>query len=347
MIRIAPPWDYLRFDSHGRAMEDYECVVVGFGRFGQAALRQLIMNGQFSGSRFHAAVFSPSFDSESGYFFTNCPELTKRYDIHGFQADGRSEAFYSYISQRLSTLKIIAICTGSDDMDREISDNLMLFLKRRQAENVCVVRVGHSGARYQESVGSPIVHRGIYTLDMLSAERADREAILLNSVYDTSDRSPWEKWVACDTFSKMSSRASAGFSPAFLKASGCSREDMLSGKWDPDPEMQQTLGETEHDRWMAFHFANGYTAMTREEFESNARRYRQSVEEGVPCSNRISKNALARTQACLVPWEELDELSARENAVTGRGVDYRQTDINNILALPMLLEAEEKGVQRA
>ena len=177
---------------------------------------------------------------------------------------------------------------------------------------------------------------------MLSAEKADREAIVLNSVYDNSDRTPWEKWVACDPFSKMSSRASADFIPAFLKMSGASREDVLSGNWDPSPEMQQVLGEAEHARWAAFHFANGYTTMSDEEFERNAENYRRCAAEGKPCSNKIGKNQLTRTHACLIPWKDLDALSAREHAATGRDVDYKMTDINNVLALPMLLQAGEK-----
>ena len=345
MIRTCPPWNFVRFAPDGTAQEDFDCVVVGFGRFGQSVLRQLIMNGQFAGSRFHAAVFSPRFESESGYFFTDCPELTKNYDIQGFAADGRSSIFYNYIHSRLSSLKMIAVCTGSDDMDREISDNLMLFLKRRQAENICVVRCGRGGARYQDTVASPIIHTGVFTLSMLSAEKADREAILLNSVYDDSERTPWEKWVACDTFSKMSSRASTDFIPAFLKMSGASREDVIAGNWHPDEKTQQVLGETEHKRWMAFHFANGYSAMSREEFEKNAENYIRCMAEGRPCSHKISKNQLTRTHACLISWEDLDALSERENAVTGRNVDYKQTDINNVLALPMLLQAGEKGGQ--
>ncbi len=345
MVRICPPWDFIRYGPDGSAQEDFECVVVGFGRFGQSALRRLIMNGQFSGAQFHAAVFSPLFESESGYFFTDCPELTKEYDIKGYSADARSSVFYRYISSRLSSLKLIAICTGSDDRDREISDNLMLFLKRHQSENICVVRCGRSGARYQETVGSPILYHGIFTLSMLSAENADREAILLNSIYDSSDRSPWEKWVACDSFSKMSSRAFTDFIPAYLKMSGSTREAVAAGDWHPDEAMQTVLGKTEHKRWVAFHYAMGYTAMTPEEFDSNAKLYAQCKAEGRPCPVRISKNTLARTHACLIPWDELDALSRRESAITGRNVNYKQTDINNVLSLPLLLKSSEGGGQ--
>ncbi len=342
MIRICPPWEYMHFTEDGHAKENFECVIVGFGSTGQAALKQLLVNGQYAGSTFRATIFAPGFDSRAGYILADCPELLNRYDIQSIKADGRSREFYDFIGQHLSTLKIIAICTGKDEINREISDNLMLYLKRRRAENICVVQVGHNGARYQETVGSPIVLSPIYTRSMLSAEEADRNAMILNSVYDTSDRSDWDKWVACDAFSKMSSRASADFLPAYIRISGSTEEEVRAGRWAPAPEMLPVLGETEHLRWNAFHYAMGYRKMSDEELEKNYKTWLSCKEKGIPCTIRLTKNTEALTHACLVSWEELDALSARENAVTGRNVDYKQYDINNVLALPLLYGAKAK-----
>ncbi len=343
MIRTCPPWDFISFDENGRATEDFDCVVIGFGSYGQAALRHLVMNGQFAGSEFHAAVFSLDVENSAGYLLTDSPGLFQNYDIRFYIADGRSRELFDYVGSHLKTLKMIAICTGNEELDREISNALMLFLLRRQAEQICVVQCTRHGARYQETVGSPIISSGINTLSMLSAEEADREAIVLNSIYDSSDRTPWEKWVACDTFGKISSRASADFAPAFLKAAGTDRERVLSEGWVLSEPMKQALGETEHRRWNAFHFCVGYTAMTREEFDANVEKLRRCREAGEPCSDRVSRNRLGRTHACLIPWEELDELSERETAATGRSVNYRQLDINNVLALPLLLGAGKDG----
>ena len=342
LIRLCPPWESVSFDAEGRAKEDYECVIVGFGSLGQAVLKQLVMNGQFAGAQFHAAIFSTGFSQEAGYLMADAPALLANYDIRSFEEDARGSEFYKYIDQRLSTLKLIAICTGDAGTNREISDNLMLFLKRRGAENICVVRCGDKAARYQERVGSPILSQNIYTRAFLSAEDADRSAILLNAVYDHSERSDWEKWVACDSFSKISSRASADFMPAFLRAAGVTSEELLAGDWQPEEALLRNLGETEHMRWNAFHFAMGYSTMSEEEFEANAKAWARCKAEGKPCSIKIAKNSEKRTHACLIPWEELDELSRRENAITGRNVDYQQTDIDNVLTLPKLLRAGEK-----
>ena len=339
MISLCPPWEFLSFDK-GRATEDFDCIVVGFGKCGQAALRYLVMNGQFAGSAFHAAVFSNDVDRQSGYLFADCPELQSEYDIEFFGDDARSRGFYTYLRNRLGSVKYIAVCTGNDEMNAEICDTLMLYLKRVRAEHICVVQCTKDGVRYQEAVGAPLMARKVRSMEMLSAGRMDRDAILINSAYDSSDRTDWEKWVACDSFGKMSSRASAAFIPALVKASGCTEEEITEGQWEPDGKLLDVLGETEHMRWCAFHFANGYRRMSEEELSRNIENYVRCREKGLPLP-RITKNAEQRTHACLIPYDQLDALSERENAVTGKNTDYRRLDINNVLMIPRILEARK------
>ena len=340
MIRLCPPWDFLSFDKDGRAAEDFDCIVVGFGKCGQAALRYLVMNGQFAGSSFHAAVFSTDIDRQSGYLFADCPELQNEYDIDFFGDDARSRGFYTYLQNRIGSVKYIAVCTGNDEMNAEISDALMLFLKRVRSEHICVVQCTRNGVRYQESVGSPLMAKKVRSMDMLSADRIDRDAILINSAYDDSDRTDWEKWVACDSFGKMSSRASASFIPALVKASGYTEQEITEEKWEPDGKLLDILGETEHMRWCAFHCANGYRKMSEEELSRNIENYIRCREKGLPLP-RITKNSEQRTHACLIPYDRLDALSERENAVTGKNTDYRQLDINNVMMIPRILKAQK------
>ena len=340
LIRTCPPWELVRFGCDGRAQEDFDCAIVGFGRHGQAVLKQLMMNGQFAGSTFHAAVFSPNFENESGYMKAECASLFDNYDIRNFKADGRSIEFYNYVDRHIGTLKLIAVCTGNEESDREISDNLMMYLKRRSAEHICVVRCGEDGIRYQETVGSPIITASINSLDYLSAQKADRDAIIINSTYDNSDRTDWEKWVACDSFSKMSSRASADFIPAFIRASGIPAEEIMAGNWPPAPDVLEVLGETEHLRWNAFHFVMGYSPMSSEKFDERAETYKKCVADGLP-GIRLTKDSENRTHACLIPWDQLDDLSEKERSVTGRDVDYKQYDINNVLIISEILKQRD------
>ena len=41
------------------------------------------------------------------------------------------------------------------------------------------------------------------------------------------------------------------------------------------------------------------------------------------------------------PWDQLDALSQRENAVTGGQVDYKAMDRDNVLAMPDILRLVE------
>ncbi len=343
VIRVCPPWEALSFNENGRAEEDYSCAVIGFGKHGQALLKQLIMNGQFAGSQFHANVFSPNWEEEAGAFFSESPEIFRQYDIHCFRADARSRLFYSWLEEQLTSLKLIAVCTGDEALNNEITNDLMLFLKRKNAESICVIQCGKFGVRHQAAIGSQVERIIIYTRALLSAEIADRNAMNLNSIYDSSARSAWEKWLSCDSFDRASSRASADFIPAMMMISHSSREQILSGDWNPSPELLETMGETEHLRWMAFHFVMGYSVMSSEKLEENARIMAENRKAGVACSARITKDSDARLHACLIPWEELDALSQRETELTGRKADYRQIDKNNILALKQILQEEEKA----
>lgn len=342
LVSNCPPWESVCFNEEGEATDSFECVVVGFGRYGQAVLKQLIINAQFVGSSFKGAVFSINIDSESGLLRTECPELFNNYDIQLFSTDGRSNEFYNYINMHLDTLKLVALCTGNDNMNREIAENLMLYLKRQGKEHIKVVLCGKTAVEYQERIGEPVIRSKVLAKNTLSPEKVDRAAILLNAMYDKSDKTDWEKWVSCDSFSKMSSRASAEFIPAFIKASGSNEEELLLGNWRPGEKMLNVLGEMEHARWMAFHYTMGYSPMSEEEFQERAEEYRFAKANNLEGNKRFTKNQIAHTHACLIPWDQLDALSARVSEIIGEEVNYKQSDFNNILAVPNVLKLQKE-----
>lgn len=339
MIRLCPPWEALSFSAEGRALEDYDCAVIGFGRHGQAALMELIRNGQFVGSAFHAVVFAPDHQRQLGKLTTLMPGVLENYDVQ-FQAfDARSVGFYDYLKQR-KTLKLIAVCTGNDALNLEIADDVSLFLSR-QGRQVPIILCGKNAVRFRRLPGGEAAERSAVSSLPLSVEATDRNAILLNDYYDTKHSgTPWEKWVSCSTFDKLSSRAAADFLPAFITAAHTTREEILRGNWRPSQTLVDNLAASEHLRWCAFHYTNGYLPMSEAEFEANAREFARCRAAGVECPIRVSKNPVARTHACLIPWDALDALSQRESALTGEAVDYRQNDVSNVLALPEILRAE-------
>ena len=341
LVRNYPPCNHLAFDENGKACEDFEAVIIGFGQVGQTVLRHLVMNGQFEGSTFRAAVFSPDCNSVKGYFTKSYGQVLQQYDVSFHACDARCEAVYDYLQERGNRIKYLAICTGSDRLNQEIAEDLTEYLIQHNIPMGAYL-CSHRGVKHFDPVTGTVKSHSLYRADMLSMEKMDALAMCVNSHYQqNSEKTPLEHWLRCDYFSRMSCRAMADFIPAMLKMVHKTREQVLESGWDLTPMQLETLSKTEHLRWCAFHYAMGFSPMTREEYDARTETYRRQLAAGEK-PLRIGKNMVARTHACLVSWEELVELSERENRITGKSVDYQAMDTENVLIVPELLRAGEK-----
>lgn len=340
LVRNYPPCNTLTFSDQGRALQDFHALIIGFGRTGQAVLRQLVMNGQFAGSKFRISVFAPNYDQVMGRLFSECEELLKEYDIDFYAHDGRSCELYNFLNRNTGALRYIVICTGSDMLNAEIAEELQPYLRRRGCQ-IPVYQCSTSGIRYKVHDDKIITHR-IYTPELLCSDTIDRMAMVLNQSYCGSGTIR-ENWLNCDYFSRMSSRASADFAVSLLHSAGIEHEEALT-QWNPQGELLENLATTEHLRWCAFHYSMGFRSMSQEEFNQRAEVYRRELAETGMGKIRISKDLNQRIHACLIPWNELDELSARENAITGNNTDYQELDRNNVRAIPDVLRAMEKNL---
>lgn len=328
-----PPCDTIAFDETGRATEDFEALVIGFGQVGQAVLKSLVMNGQFAGSQFRAAVFAPDCRSADGSFADTCGELSRQYAIDFHEADARSRQMYDYLNHRGSKLKYIAVCTGSHKQNREIAENLLAHF-RSAGLSVPVYLCSHNGVEACQQDGTVQTH-SIFSTDVLCTHKLDSRAMILNYRYQSpTDRSALECWMDCDYFSRQSCRASADFVPAMLRAAG-QPED-----WNLTAAQLENLSITEHLRWCAFHYCMGFSPMTEVEFAARAETYRQQKAAGEK-PLRIGKNMQDRTHACLISWDALDTLSEKEAQITGNYVNYKAMDTDNVLAIPQLLHESE------
>ena len=182
----------------------------------------------------------------------------------------------------------------------------------------------------------------LFTTDILCGAKLDAMAMVINHQYHLSEgRTAAEDWEICDYFSRLSCRASADFIDAFLKAAGTSREAVLAGGWDLSDEILENLACTEHLRWCAFHETMGYQVMPEEVYAERASQYAFEKERYGTGKIRIGKDTASRLHACLIPWEDLDALSARENAITGKSVDYKEMDRDNVRMIPEMLKGEQ------
>lgn len=339
LVREYPPCNAISFGPDGRATQDFEALIVGFGQVGQAVFRQLVMNGQFEGSQFRLTVFSPDCCQVNGCLTSYSQELTEQYSIEFQPYDGRSQEMYQYLLEHQSTLRYIVICTGNLRLNQEIADEFTRYLGRLNAQ-AAVYQCSYQGVVSHARAGHFAARKGIYVPEILCSDILDRMAVALNQCYcEGNGRTALQNWAACDYFSRNSSRASADFIPALIRAAGKSVEQVLAGDWALTEEQLENLSRTEHLRWCAFHYVMGYESMSKEIFEKRCARYRAEKEQFGKSTLRIGKNTAEHQHACLIPWEELDELSAAENAVTGGSVDYKAMDRNNVLILPKVLQA--------
>lgn len=337
LIRNFPPCNYIHFDETGKASEDFEAIIIGFGQVGQSVLRHLVMNGQFEGSHFRAAVFAPNCNAVMGYFTRSYPQVLKNYDISLHACDARSEQFYDHLTRQAKKLKYIAVCTGSETMNLEIAENLMDYLQHAHLEIPIFLcshrRIQHFNAAVGENKYFPL-----YRPEILSMQKMDALAMLVNSCYQNDpQKSPREHWRCCDYFSRMSCRAMADFIPAVLRMVGLTEAQVQKDGWILTENQQEILGKTEHLRWCAFHFCMGFSPMTQEEYDTREALYLQQTAAGEK-PLRVGKNMQERTHACLIGWEDLDALSARETGITGKEVNYKAMDMANVHLIPELLK---------
>ncbi len=343
LMQVCPPCNSISFDENGRATEDFEAVVVGFGRTGQEVLKQLVMNGQFAGSTFRAAVFAPDCQAVNGYFAHSLENVLINYQISFHDCDARSHQMYDYLSQRGSSIKYIAICTGVPRVNREIAEDITAFFRARNIR-IPVYQCSHQGV---STFGPDLDDRVIYPLydpDLLSMGNLDARAMIINHYYQgQAGGSAIRNWMKCDYFSRMSCRAAADFMPATLRAAGRTEAQVLAGDWNLSRTMLQNLSETEHMRWCAFHYCMGYSRMPQEEYDAREAEYLRQKAAGRKPDIRVGKNPANRTHACLIGWDELDALSTRETRVTGSPVDYKDRDADNIRIIPELLKIQQSN----
>lgn len=333
LVRNYPPCRSLTFDGNGRAESDFHGLVIGFGRIGQAVLRQLVMNSQFQGSGCRIAVFAPDYEQRMGWLAHECRDMLAHYNIRLFPYDGRSRQLYDYIAENIGSLNYVAICAGSETANLEIGEQLQTFLLRHGCTAPILMCTGKGV--YHQSPDDHITSHRIYTPEILCSDRIDRMAMVLNQSY-AGRGDIRENWKNCGYFDRMSSRAAADFHDALLYCAGITADEAMEN-WNPEGELLENLAASEHLRWNAFHYCMGFRPMTEEEYQQRADAYPDEIKKDA--SYRITKDVDKRIHACLIPWEALDAYSAKENAVTGGHRDYAENDRNNVRNLGKLLRA--------
>lgn len=338
LMKHMPPCDKMTFNEDGTAAEDFDAVIIGFGRTGRSILRYLTRNAQFEGCHYRAGVFSPAIVKENGHFLSSYPDFISNYDISFYDYNAKSVEFFNYIKEHASTLKYVVICTGSSALDDEIRSDISSYLNLLNC-SPAICKCSKDSIAWSVTPDAPISYCNVYSADAIGSKTLDKLAMMLNYSYLNDNSITAEKaWINCDYFSRESSRAAVDFLSAYEKITGRDEEDLLLNGWgELSDSVLENLGKTEHLRWCAFHYSMGFSPMTDEEIEKRGQMRNKEIEENGKSSIRLSKDLHTRRHGCLRSWETLDNLSDLEQKYTGKWVDYKDMDIRNVLLLPTIL----------
>ena len=346
LIRSYPPYKVLEFDKEGKPTKNFHGVVIGFGRIGQAVLKQMVIHSQFQGGKSRIAMFAPDYLKRAGLLSYSCREMLKHYNIERYACDGRSGKIYAYLNKNIDSVNYIAVCAGSEIMNMEIAEQLQTFLHQRKrivpimmCSNKGVIRLFEENAT--EQTAEEFTYHRTYTTDLLCSDTIDRMAKEMNYAYNEWKGDKEELWKECNYFNRMSSRAAADYVDALLYAAGKSREEARK-EWNPEGQLLENLAASEHLRWNAFHYCMGFRPMTDAEFEERSKIYRAEKEKNPEPKYEIRRDKDKRIHACLIPWEKLEAYAKKENEVTEGNRNFMDSDRNNIKAIQQVLLEMEK-----
>jgi hypothetical protein len=318
-----PLCNAIDFDENGRAAEDVNVLIVGFGRIGHEVLRKVIANGQFEGSSFHATIWDPNFEHRVGFFRSQYPKMFANYDISFEPYGGRGSKIFSFIHENAQKLNYIVICLDNRDTARDIAVQMIDRLRTLGYSKKVYTCDSKSVRCYSQYIKECETH-WIYDSELLYSGELDKYAMELNHRY-TGGKNAHEDWKHCDYFGRMSSRASVDYLiPLIRRIKTKMNTDTLTD------EQRENLAKSEHLRWCAFHYTCGYDAMDKEEFIRRVKNYQDEIMKRGSSRIKVTKDSGKMLHVCLVDWDELDEISGIENSITNGSKDYKASDRANV-----------------
>lgn len=305
------PIAWLKEQGYGREQEHvfvpdrpFSLCVVGFGPLSREFLLTTYENTVFEtsapgGQGLDALIVSDDLPRCQGAFFRDFPQLAQNPGLTWLDRGAEESAFFDALEQRLNRLDQIFIDTGDTAQNINTALRLLRLCRRNAISPLPQLVV----ALHEDAPGSAELlsnvdcvtflqdNRTQFTYDELVRRRADREAQALHRRYQSNNGAAPD-WQGLGTFLQASNRAVLWDIPNKLALvgalSGLSQEEREQVYW--------RLARYEHRRWSAFHFSRGWVPLPVEELTQEERRQ---------CK---TKHADQRRHACLVDWDQLDQL---------------------------------------
>jgi hypothetical protein len=380
IIEKEPPFSLDWFSL--RQSYEFTILVLGFGVMGTNALLQILRNAQLDGSKVRALIVDKE-KCLVEYFKRRYPMIDKLCcDIEYIKLDVREDECVIKLVNDYKPDYII-VSYSNDRENLELAYDISKCYSKRKNMPSPIIAVSQKHGQKEDipmdMFGTKIRvfgnEREIYKKDIIISEDNDYLAKLVFDSYkrssstgdgtednatiknnvDITDMSDNylpdmakidEEWNKLDWVSQESERASADFMPGLLKLMHREKTETLS--FDESSlisEVNERLAATEHMRWCAYHAAMGFDLINSEDLQSRFDELKESGLTDLEALVVCRKDVKNRLHACLVPWDELDNINAIYKSVADKAYSNTTGD-KNTRDWKYALERDFKGEYR-
>ena len=332
LFETHPIHSYMPLDTESaKALSGFTIFLAGLGPEGVEILRKSIYLGQFEGGNYRAIITDGEMAKKRGYLFNKYPGLRNNYQIETHEAEPGSEEFYGALESNVSTINYIVLALDDDKLNIDTAIEIQRLINRSQnhknpiiavhitnnedyeyleksqqlqckisedtltsSENIINVNYGYNSKKNERSFNS------IYNISLLMVEILIR--LQKSNRSAASNIATKLRLLNLEMEEKSEENAK----------SAVNLNDYLEG------ERLENLSKQEHLRWNAFHFASGWVTWPLNQTKDAKK----------------AKDIINRRHACLVSWDELEEVTLRFN----QNPTYKQLDREQVKNIPMIIE---------
>ena len=315
------PVDHIEIDTETcGAKEDFRVAVLGLNHITREAMFKIYTQGRFENSKFILDVYDVGSEAKSLAFKSKYPGFVRDVDIN-FYDYGRFIDAIDAVKLNLSKYKLLIVDMGDDTQNSAFAKDVQEKIIEGNLTDLTVAPYISSpaGEFFDSDLYPSIIVFGrlesIYNPDAIILESYFRSGRYVNDYYNSTkkDAAKMRNWIGMSEFEKGSNISVADFNYTFVNLIGKgvfskfkSSEEFK--KWLHDnPKKFEALSRTEHLRWSAYLYSNGWDCM--------------------PLENQImveNKNSKEKKHSCLVPFDELEKVSEMFNE------DYKKYDADNV-----------------
>lgn len=283
----------------------FTLAVIGFTPLSAEFLLETWENASFESAApdrrgFEATVIDGGIGKKRAPLFVDAPRLSHEPAISWVDAEPGTEESFEAVAGKLGALHQVLIATPDTRLNLDIAMRLLRLFKRRGLEQThpqLVValfeNMGAGAEIFSKEAGGMFLrcNASQFTYSELVLRRTDAEANELHRRY-ISNTDGGREWNAIGTYLQNSNRAVVWDIPNKLLLAG-----NLDGKTKEEREqIYWELAKYEHLRWCTYQYTHGWETLPRGELTPDE------------VARRATKRAAERLHACLVPWDELDDL---------------------------------------